>query len=110
MSSDADFIADLDRAARALRAATVGALIAGALPEDIARIVGAGIQDAQRFTVIHHSRARAEQLGHRPTGELPDGDLPPIRVDNSGGHGEPGDWDFRPPPIHPMVGGHRRAA
>jgi hypothetical protein len=109
MSSDVDFIADLDRAARALRAATVGALIAGARPEDVARIVAAGIQDAQRFPAVRYSRARSDQLGHRPDGQLPDSDLPPAPTDLGDGHGEPGDWDFRPPSIHPGVG-RRRAA
>lgn len=112
MSTDVDFIADLERAARALRAATLGVLIAGARPEDVARIVRAGISDAERYPVVGRSRARVIRLGYVPTGdELPE---PPwvakYDSDAGDGHGEPGDWDYRPPSIHPMVGRRGQAA
>lgn len=110
MSSEANFIADLERAARALRAMTTGALIAGVLPEDIARIVAAGIEDSRQFEhAVRDSRARALALGIRSLGEpTPEPPVDPAIFE--GGHGQPGDWDFRPPPIHPMVGRGRQAA
>jgi hypothetical protein len=109
MRTDAEFTADMDRAARALRAAAAGALSSGIAPEDMARIMLAGITDASAWVATHEFRARADDIGYVPTGEpLPDRPAPASTVP-TGGHGKPGDWDFRPPPVHFAVGGTRAA-
>lgn len=101
MSTDEQFVDDLERAARNLRGAAAGALISGLTPQEIARIVAAGIGDMQHMSAVGRSRARVQAIGYVPTqGES----LPPpewTMIDD--GHGQPGDADFRAPSIHPCV-------
>ncbi len=112
MRSDAEFIADMERAARALRAAVAGAAINGLSPADIDRIVRDGVAEADQWQATRDYRARARAIGYWPTGlplpepvwtqeepPAPDPDAP-----------QPGDFNWRPRPIHPAVGHGRHAA
>lgn len=67
--TDRDFIDDMDRAARSLRAAVTGAVMMGVNESDVRRIVEDGLAEAYSFAVTGRSLARAARLGHRPTGE-----------------------------------------
>ncbi len=109
MTTDEQFIADVERAARAVRAAAAGASMNGIPDHVIARLVREGISGVQRLATTHHMRDRLEQLGYEPTGESITPPVIPEFTDVDPGHGQPGDWDYRPPQLHPMIG-RRHAA
>lgn len=103
MRSDQEFIDDLERAARALRAAASGMLAAGASPQDIARIVSDGIGQASHWPATISARARLDDIGYRPHGQpLPERQH---ALQRPVGEGRPGDPNWRPPPLHFAVPG-----
>ena len=105
MSTDDQFVADLERAARNLRSAASSALICGLTPQQIARIVTAGVEDVRSFQAVGRSRARVAAIGYTPTAgqPLPEPSYPETWTSSGDSHGRPGDDDFRPPSIHPCV-------
>lgn len=101
---DRDFIDDMDRAARALRAAVVSALTQGVSEDDVHRIVDDGFDAAFDLALTARSQERGRRIGHHPSGDP----LPPPPLDAVADQITDGFSMF--PRVHPGLGPPRRHA
>jgi hypothetical protein len=70
MATDEEFLDDMERAARKLRAAVGSALIAGMSEADVDRIVAEGMDEVAGMHVVTVNRERADRLDAYPVGAL----------------------------------------
>jgi hypothetical protein len=68
VSSDQEFLDEMDRIARLLRATAAAAYSLGVNEQDVAALCTAGVDDARDSFVASASQARAASLDAHPTG------------------------------------------